>query len=253
MTTLPPKNSKKEIPPSWLTGFVLGIGSFVFCPCIQTETSSLPGLQVCQSWDWNYTISSAGSQAIGLGLHLFHWLLGLWELVSLHNHMSSFPQINQSILLALFPWTVVSDSLSFAPAWNICLCEFLVLAVESPMGRGSSSLFCLSFGDGRELGSHLSVGRFVFNHVLSTASRSPPPQVYLESTADPDKPYFWGQGVLLGHDLSGEGITSSFKCFSKQFLDKSASTLQPTQHLCLHVVVVSSFWDFLIPVVLFSL
>ena len=44
--------------------------------CLQTqsETMALPGLWACWSLDWNYTICSSGSQALGLLLELNNWL-----------------------------------------------------------------------------------------------------------------------------------------------------------------------------------
>ena len=102
--------------------------------CLQTqsETMALPGLWACWSLDWNYTICSSGSQALGLLLELNNWLswisslpihpadLGACQTVymykpipcnkSIHTHTHRYPiaGIEQLPVLAAGPPSILS-------------------------------------------------------------------------------------------------------------------------------------------------
>ena len=78
--------SEKDFPPAVLPW----AGTWVFFSCLwtQTETSALPGSLACRPSDWNYTVSCLESPACQ------QQTLGF---VSLHNHMSYFLILSQSI------------------------------------------------------------------------------------------------------------------------------------------------------------
>lgn len=89
---------------------------FFSCLWTQTETSALPGSLACRPSDWNYTVSCLESPACQ------QQTLGF---VSLHNHMSYFLILSQSInqfiylpaylppyilLLALLLWRTLTST-----------------------------------------------------------------------------------------------------------------------------------------------